>query len=114
MKVFPELLIEDLRAEIEPERLGRRAGERGMPPLEAAEDPGQTEIEEVVVSGAAKPLIENGYCIAPGPAKQARELDGEVLVEFESHCDNLIRRGPPPAPSPVPRRSAWPPLLNPG
>ncbi len=48
MKVFPELLIEDLRAEIEPERLGRRAGERGMPPLEAAEDPGQTEIEEFI------------------------------------------------------------------
>ncbi len=46
MKVFPELLIEDLRAEVEPERLGREAGERGMPPLEGSEDPAQTEIEE--------------------------------------------------------------------
>ena len=48
MKVFPELLIDDLRAAIEPERLGREAGERGMPPLNAADDPGQTEIEEFI------------------------------------------------------------------
>ena len=48
MKVFPELLIEDLRAGIEPGRLGRRAGEQGVPPLDAAADPAQTEIEEYI------------------------------------------------------------------
>lgn len=46
MNVFPELRIEDLRAELEPDKLGRRAGERGLPSTEAAEDASQVEIEE--------------------------------------------------------------------
>lgn len=48
MSIFPELSIEQLRGEIEPALLGRRAGEQGMPPLEAAEDPSQAEIEEFI------------------------------------------------------------------
>ncbi len=48
MSIFPELSIEQLRGEIEPALLGRRAGEQGVPPLEAAEDPSQAEIEEYV------------------------------------------------------------------
>ena len=73
MKVFPELLIEDLRAEIEPERLGRRAGERGMPPLEAAEDPGQTEIEEFIEA-------------KKNEAVQARDAQ---LEQVDRHLDQL-------------------------
>ena len=73
MKVFPELLIEDLRAEIEPERLGRRAGERGMPPLAAAEDPGQTEIEEFIEA-------------KKNEAVQARDAQ---LDQVDRHLDDL-------------------------
>ena len=73
MKVFPELLIEDLRAEIEPERLGRQAGERGMPPLEAAEDPGQTEIEEFIEA----------------KKNEAVQLRDAQLEEVDRHLDQL-------------------------
>ena len=73
MKVFPELLIEDLRAEIEPERLGRQAGERGMPPLTATDDPGQTEIEEYVEA-------------KKNEAVQVRDAQ---LEEVDRHLDQL-------------------------
>ena len=73
MQVFPELLIEDLRAEIEPERLGRQAGERGMPPLEAAEDPVQTEIEEYVEA----------------KKNEAVKLRDAQLEEVDRHLDQL-------------------------
>ncbi len=73
MQVFPELLIEDLRGEIEPERLGRQAGERGMPPLEAAEDPVQTEIEEYVEA----------------KKNEAVKLRDAQLEEVDRHLDQL-------------------------
>ncbi len=73
MKVFPELLIEDLRAEIEPERLGRQAGERGMPPLNATDDPGQTEIEEFIEA----------------KKNDAVRIRDEQLEQVDSHLDQL-------------------------
>ncbi|MYF04946.1 MAG: hypothetical protein F4230_08225, partial [Holophagales bacterium] len=73
MKVFPELLIEDLRAEIEPERLGRQAAERGMPPLNATDDPGQTEIEEFIEA----------------KKNDAVRIRDEQLEQVDNHLDQL-------------------------
>lgn len=46
MPTFRELRIEDLREEIQPDLLGRRAGDRGEPAPSAAEDPAQNQIVE--------------------------------------------------------------------
>lgn len=46
MPVLREHRIDDLRRELQPERMGRRAGDRGDPPLGASEDPAQNQIAE--------------------------------------------------------------------
>jgi len=48
MNVFPELRLEDLRAEVEPKALGRQLGERDRPMLDAVEDQGQAKISQFV------------------------------------------------------------------
>lgn len=46
MPVLREHRIDDLRRELQPDRIGRRAGDRGDPALGASEDPAQNQIAE--------------------------------------------------------------------
>lgn len=46
MPVLREHRIDDLRRELQPDRIGRRIGDRGDPPLAASEDPAQNQIAE--------------------------------------------------------------------
>ena len=75
MSIFPELSIERLRSEVEPALLGRRAGEQGVPPLEAGEDPAQAEIEEFIEA----------------KKKEAVALRDAQLEQVDRHLDQLDR-----------------------
>lgn len=79
MSVFPELRIEDLRAELEPDKLGRRAGERGLPSTEAAEDASQAEIEEFLEARKGEAVRRRDEQLAQVD-EHLRELDEAVLA----------------------------------
>ena len=104
MNVFPELQLDDLRAEIEPKALGRQLGERDRPQLDAPEDQGQSKIGQFMakkrneavqlrddrLAEIDKHFAELDYPVLPGVTEG---LAQKALAEFadveQRHAENL-------------------------
>ena len=104
MNVFPDLHLEDLRAELEPKALGRQLGERDRPMLDAVEDQGQAKISQFIaqkkneavqlrderLTEIDKGLAELDHPLLPGALESVAQ---QALAEFgdveQSHADNL-------------------------
>lgn len=93
MSVFPELHLEDLRAEVEPKALGRQLGERDRPMLDAVEDQGQSKISQFIaqkkneavqlrderLTEVDKGLAELDHPLLPGSLESVGQ---QALAEF--------------------------------
>ncbi len=104
MNVFPELQLDDLRAEIEPKALGRQLGERDRPLLDSIEDQGQSKIGQFMaqrkneavqlrddrLAEIEKHLAELDHPVLPGVMEG---LAQKALAEFadveQRHAENL-------------------------
>ena len=104
MNVFPDLHLEDLRAEVEPKLLGRQLGERDRPMLDAVEDQGQSKISQFIaqkkneavqlrderLTEIDKGLAELDRPLLPGALESVAQ---QALAEFgdveQGHSDNL-------------------------
>ncbi len=104
MNVFPDLHLEDLRAELEPKALGRQLGERDRPMRHAVEDQGQSRISQFIAQKKNEAVqlrderlteIDNGLAeldhpLLPGSLESVGQ---QALAEFgdveQRHSDNL-------------------------
>lgn len=104
MNVFPDLHLEDLRAELEPKALGRQLGERDRPMLDAVEDQGQSKINQFIaqkkneavqlrddrLTEIDKGLAELDHPLLPGAMESVGQ---QALAEFgdveQRHADDL-------------------------
>ena len=104
MNVFPELHLEDLRAEVEPKALGRQLGERDRPMLDTVEDQGQAKISQFIahkkneavqlrderLTEIDKGLAELDHPLLPGALESVGQ---KALAEFQDaeqrHATNL-------------------------
>lgn len=104
MNVFPDLHLEDLRAEVEPKALGRQLGERDRPMLDAVEDQGQAKISQFIaqkkneavqlrderLTEIDKGLAELDHPLLPGALESVTQ---QALAEFgdveQRHSDDL-------------------------
>ena len=104
MNVFPDLHLEDLRAELEPKAIGRQLGERDRPMLDAVEDQGQSKISQFMaqkkneavqlrderLTEIDKGLAELDHPVLPGAMEGVAQ---QALAEFgdveQRHAENL-------------------------